>query len=106
MVHHISLLETKPTVTLEQVESLMVEARIRLLKIPEVNNLRVGKRIDVKENPYTLFYSFDCETMDKLRIINDSAIFAQFQKQILTPNIAHTKSFDYEMDPGKDVRYS
>ncbi|PAW76075.1 MAG: hypothetical protein B9S32_16340 [Verrucomicrobia bacterium Tous-C9LFEB] len=106
MVHHISLLEVKPSVTPEQLESIMVETRIRLLKIPEINNLRVGKRIETKTNPYTYFFSMDLENLDKLKYAQDSAVYTQFQKQVLDPYTSKFTSFNYEMEPGKDVRYS
>jgi hypothetical protein len=105
MVHHLSLLQTVPSVTPEGIESMMVEVRIRLLKIPEVSNLRVGKRID-KANPHNLFFSYDVETMEKLRVVQDSAIYIQFQRQILEPGAAKVSSLNYEMEPGKDVAYS
>lgn len=84
----------------------MVETRIRLLKIPEVNNLRVGKRIDTKGNPYTYFFSLDVENLDKLKYTQESAIYTQFQKQVLEPFVTKITAFQYEMEPGKDVRYS
>jgi hypothetical protein len=106
MVSHIVLLTTKPEVIPSKVEDIMVETRIRLLKIPEVNNLRVGKRIDTANNPHTCFFSFDVENMDKLTFILENAVYVQFEKQILGPFVMTTKVFDYEMEPGKDVRYS
>lgn len=84
----------------------MVETRIRLLKIPEINNLRVGKRIDVKINPFTYFFSMDVENLDKLKYAQESAVYTQFQKQVLEPFVTKINSFNYEMEPGKDVRYS
>jgi hypothetical protein len=106
MVHHVVLLTTKPEVIPTKLEDIMVETRIRLLKIPEVNNLRVGKRIDTAGNPHTCFFSFDVENMDKLAFILENAVYVQFEKQILGPFVAATKVLDYEMEPGKDVRYS
>jgi hypothetical protein len=106
MVHHICLLEAKGDVSPEKLENLIVEIRIRLLKIPEVTNLRVGKRIDVKQNPYTFFFSLDVENMDKLRIFHESAIYTQFQKQVLGPFVSKLLEMNYEMEPGKDVQYS
>lgn len=106
MIHHICLLEVKNTVNSEKLENLIVETRIRLLKIPEVNNLRVGKRIDTVNNPYTFFYSFDCDNMDKLSTLQDSAVFTQFQKQILDLFTDRYLTMNYEMEPGKDVKYS
>ena len=106
MIHHLVLLTTKPEVIPTKLEEIMVETRIRLLKIPEVNNLRVGKRVDMSNNPHTYFFSFDVENMDKLGFIHDNAIYTQFEKQILGPFVAASKVLDYEMEPGKDVRYS
>ena len=106
MIHHLVLLTTKPEVIPTKLEEIMVETRIRLLKIPEVSNLRVGKRVDTTNNPYTYFFSFDVENMDKLAYILDNAVYFQFERQILGPFMATSKIFDYEMEPGKDVRYS
>ena len=85
---------------------MMVETRIRLLKIPELSNLRVGKRIDKVHNPFTVFYSYDVENMEKLAIVHDSAVYIQFQRQIIEPNVAWSDQRNYEMEPGKDVMYS
>ncbi len=106
MIHHLVLLTTKPEVIPTKMEEIMVETRIRLLKIPEVNNLRVGKRVDTVNNPANYFFSFDVENMDKLGFIHDNAVYTQFEKQILGPFVASSKVLDYEMEPGKDVRYS
>ena len=106
MIHHLVLLTTKPEVIPTKLEEIMVETRIRLLKIPEVSNLRVGKRVDTTNNPYTYFFSFDVDNMDKLAYILENAVFFQFERQILGPFVASSKIFDYEMEPGKDVRYS
>ena len=100
------LLTTKPEVIPSKLEEIMVETRIRLLKIPDVNNLRVGKRIDTTNNPNTMFFSFDVENMDKLAYIQENAVYVQFEKQILGPFMSSQKILDYEMEPGKDVRYS
>jgi len=84
----------------------MVQTRIRLLKIQEISNLRVGKRIDPQQNNYTYFFSFDVESKDKLELTKDSAIFTQYQKQLMDPYVAKISELDYEMEPGKDIRYS
>ena len=106
MVHHICFLKLKAGLKPEQVETLMVETRIRLLKIPEVINLRVGKKINLKDNPHDVFFSLDCENLNKLRIIHDSAIYIKFKQQVLDHYLESLTAFDYEMDPGKDVAYS
>jgi hypothetical protein len=99
-------MQTHDRVSDETLETMMVETRIRLLKIPEISNLRVGKRIDKVHNPFTVFYSFDVETMEKLRLVHDSAIYIQFQRQVIEPNVTWADQRNYEMEPGKDVVYS
>jgi Stress responsive A/B Barrel Domain len=106
MVHHIALLKLKSSVTPEKVENLMVEMRIRLLKVPEVINLRCGKKIDDQNNAYDMFYSIDFESLNKLRIAQDSAIWIKFKLQILDPQVDQITAYQYEMEPGKDTRYS
>ena len=106
MIFHLTLLTTKPEVIASKLEEIMVEIRIRMLKISEVSSLRVGKRVDTSGNPYTLFFSFDVENMDKLAYVHESAIYTQFEKQILGPFVANSRSLNYEMEPGRDVRYS
>jgi hypothetical protein len=44
--------------------------------------------------------------MDKLTFIQENAVYVQFEKQILGPFVTASKILDYEMEPGKDVRYS
>lgn len=106
MVHHLMLFKLKPDVTPEEIENIMVETRIRLLKIPEVMNLRCGKKIDLKKNPHDVFASMDFENLTKARSAQESAIWVKYEKQVLDPNVAVLTVFDYEMDPGKDVAFS
>lgn len=106
MIHHLMLLTTKPEVIPSKLEEIIVETRIRLLKIPEINGLRVGKRVDTTNNPHTFFFSFDVDNMDKLAYVQENAVYIQFERQILGPFVTATKTLDYEMEPGKDVRYS
>lgn len=106
MVHHIILVKLKASVETEKVEELMIETRMRLLKIPEVRNLLCGKRIPVASSPWDFFIGMDVETMAKLRVIEESAIYLQFLQQVLDPVLDQILSLHYEMDPGKDTRYS
>ena len=106
MVHHLCLWRLKESVTPEKVEWMIVETRIRLLKLPEVSNLRVGKRIEVGTNPYGICYAFDIESMEKLHFVQDSAIYIQFQRQVAELYVAEAKISNYEMEPGKDIIYS
>jgi Stress responsive A/B Barrel Domain len=105
MVHHIVLFKLKPEVTPEKIESMLMHTRMQLLKIPEVLNIKCGKKID-PAGEWAFFIAVDFESMDKLAIYRDSPIRVKFVEEIIKPNTTERLALDYEMEPGKDVRYS
>src|SRR5437016_11937622 len=105
MVHHIVLYRLKPEVTPARVEEMMMNARMQLLKIPEVMNIKCGKRVD-PELQWPFFIAIDFESMDKFAIFREDPIFVKFTEEIIKPNTADSLSLDFEMDPGKDVQFS
>src|SRR5471030_3322526 len=105
MVHHIVVFKLKPEVTPEKVEWMMMSTRMMLLKIPEVLSVKCGKMIDPKcEWPF--FIAIDCESMDKLSIYRDSPIHLKYVAEVIKPNTTERMVLDYEMEPGKQVKYS
>lgn len=105
MVHHIVLYKLKPEVTPARVEEMMMNTRMQLLKIPEVLSIKCGKRVN-QELPWPFFIAIDFESMDKLAIFREDPIFVKFMEEIIKPNTSEALSLDFEMDPGKDVRFS
>jgi len=105
MVHHIVLYKLKPEVTPARVEEMMMNTRMQLLKIPEVFSIKCGKRID-PEMTWPFFIAIDFESMDKYTMFREDPIFVKFNEEIIKPNTADALSLDFEMDPGKDVRFS
>ena len=105
MVHHIVLYKLKPEVTPARVEEMMMNTRMQLLKIPEVRSIKCGKRID-PEMIWPFFIAIDFESMDKYTMFREDPIFVKFNEEIIKPNTADALSLDFEMDPGKDVRFS
>jgi Stress responsive A/B Barrel Domain len=105
MVHHIVLYKLKPEVTPARVEAMMMNTRMQLLKIPEVLNIKCGKRID-PELPWPFFIAIDFESMDKYAIFREDPIFVKFMEEVIKPNTEDSLDLDFEMDPGKDVRFS
>jgi hypothetical protein len=105
MVHHIVLYKLKPEVTPARVEAMMMNARMQLLKIPEVLSIKCGKRID-PESDWPFFIAIDFESMDKYAIFREDSIFVKFNEEVIKPNTADSLMLDFEMDPGKDVRFS
>ena len=105
MVHHIVLFKLKPEVTLARIEEMMMNTRMQLLKIPEVLSIKCGKRID-PELLWPFFIAIDFETMDRYEIFKEDPIHVKFMEEIIKPNTADSLALDFEMDPGKDVRFS
>jgi len=105
MVHHVVLYKLKPEVTPARVEEMMMNARMQLLKIPEVLNIKCGKRID-PESDWPFFIAIDFESMDKYAIFREDSIFVKFNEEVIKPNTEDSLTLDFEMDPGKDVRFS
>ena len=105
MIHHLVLFKLKPEVTNEKIETMMMTTRMMLLKIPEALSVKCGKRIDpASEWPY--FIAVDCESMDKLALYLDDPIYLKFAEETIKPNIIERIVLDYEMEPGKEVKYS
>ena len=105
MIHHVVLYKLKPEVTPARIEEMMMNARMQLLKIPEVQTIKCGKRID-PEMPWPFFIAIDLESMDKFAMFREDPIFVKFNEEVIKPNISDSLSLDFEMDPGKDVRFS
>ena len=105
MVHHIVLYKLKHEVTPARVEEMMMNARMQLLKIPEVLSIKCGKRID-PETEWPFFLAIDFESMDKFAMFRDDSIYVKFVEEVVKPNTEDSLTLDFEMDPGKDVRFS
>src|ERR1700730_17637730 len=105
MIHHIVLYKLKPEVTPARVEEMMMNTRMQLLKLPEVMNIKCGKR-GGPPLQWPFFIAIDFESMDKFAIFREDRIFLKFMEEIIKPNTADALSLYFEMDPGKDVRFS
>jgi hypothetical protein len=105
MVHHIVLYRLKPEVTPARVEEMMMNTRMQLLKIQEVLSIKCGKRID-QEIDWPFFIAIDFESMDKYSIFCEDSIYVKFMEEVIKPNTEDSLVLDFEMDPGKDVRFS
>lgn len=105
MVHHIVLFKLKPEVTPEKLEEMIMNTRIQLLKIPEVLSIKCGKRID-PTNAWPFFLAVDLESMEKLQMYREDPVHVKFVEEVIKPNTTDRLGLDYEMEPGKDVKFS
>jgi len=105
MVHHITLFKLKPEVTPEKLEKIMMATRMSLLKIPEILAVKCGKAIDAAMD-WPFFISLEFESMEKMQMTQDDAIYMKFVADIIRANTAERMVLNYETDPGKNVKYS
>jgi len=105
MIHHLVLFKLKPEVDDEKIEWMMRQTRILLLKIPEVLNIKCGKPV-APNVPWPFFVSVDVESLEKLAVYRDAPNHAKFLEEVIDPHTTERIAIDYEMDPGRDVRYS
>ncbi len=105
MVHHIALFKLKPEVTTAGVEEILMNTRMHLLKIPEVLGIKCGKQID-PEMAWPFFIALDFESMEKVALFREDPIHLKFMEEVIEPNTTDVLRLDFELDPGKDVRFS
>lgn len=104
MVHQITLFKLKPEVTPQKLEQMMMTTRMSLLKIPEILSVKCGRAIGKNEWPF--FISLDFESMEKLAMTEDDAIYMKFVAGVIKANTAERLTLNYEMEPGKNAKYS
>jgi hypothetical protein len=105
MVHHITLFKLKPEVSPEKLEQMMMATRMNLLKIPEILSVKCGKAIDGNMD-WPFFIALEFESMEKLQMTEDDAIYMKFVSDTIRPNTVQRVVLNYEMEPGKNIRYS
>ena len=105
MVHQITLFKLKPEVTPAKLEEMMMTTRIQLLKIPEILSVKCGKLID-PAGEWPFFISLDFESMEKLAVTEDDAIYMKFAAEVIRGNTSERLTLNYEMEPGKNLKFS
>ena len=105
MVHNVSLYKLKPEVTPAKLEEMMMTTRMSLLKIPEILSVKCGKNIDPRSE-WPFFITLDFESLEKLAMTEDDAIFMKFAADVIKANTSERLTLNYEMEPGKAVKYS
>jgi hypothetical protein len=105
MIHLVVLCKLEEHVAPDRLEEMVRAARSQLLKIGEVLQVRSGKRVD-PENQWPFFYSIDCDSLEKLTSFRDDPVYVKFVETVIKPNTWAQLELVYELEPGKDIRYS
>ena len=105
MIHHCVLCKLNPEITDEQLEGLIRSTRSQLLIIHGALTVRSGRNVD-PQSEYPFFYSVDAESLDKLAMFQDDPVYVKFIEETVKPATHSRLEFNYEMEPGKDLKYS
>jgi len=105
VVHLITLYKLKIDLPEGRAEEMIRMSRSQLLKIPEVFNVRSGIRIH-EECEWSFFLAMDFENLDKLEMFREDSVLLKFNQDVIQPNTSDCMECIYEMEPGKDVKYS
>ena len=105
MVHHVVLCQLNPGTGDEQVEWIMRQTRVYLLKVGPVRAIRCGKRIE-GDNEWGFFFAADYESMEKMSVGHRDPVYRRFMDEVIRPHVGRQIALSYESEPGKDIRYS
>ena len=105
MIYHVAFFKLKPETEPERLESIQRQTRSQLLKIPETLAVRAGRNLD-PDSPYQFFYSIECESRLKLQMLQNDAFYTHFISSVVEPNTLEKIENTYELEPGKDLKYS
>ena len=105
MVYHLILCRLKTEVTPAEVEAMMRGTRAHLLKISEVKSLRCGQGVP-PESAGAFFVAMEFESLDRLAQFRANAQAHAWQREHIDPHVASVSEWDYELEPGKDPKFS
>lgn len=105
MIHHVVFFQLKEDVDALVIETLVRTSRSLLLKIPEVLSIRSGRNID-QESKWRVFLAIEVDSLDKLRIVQDSPYHLQFMEKFIKPHTDDRMEMNFELDPSKNLKYS
>jgi uncharacterized protein (DUF1330 family) len=105
MVHHVALYKLRPDIPPGKVDDMIRRTKSLLLKIPEVLAVRSGKQID-PEAEWPFFVAIDFDSRAKQAMFHDDPVYLKFLLEVIEPYTGESMAMDYEMEPGKNVKYS
>lgn len=105
MIHHLVLFKLAPEVDDATIEWMLRQTRSHLLKIPEVLNVKCGRNLE-ENAEWPFFLGLDFESTDKLAAYSEHPVHLKFVQEVIQPHTTERKALDFELEPGKDLRYS
>jgi hypothetical protein len=105
MVHQVALYKLQPDLPEGTLDDMIRRTRSLLLKIPEVLAVRCGKRIE-PDAEWAFFVALDFDSRAKQDMYRDDPVYLKFLLEVIEPYTAESLITDFEMEPGKNVKYS
>lgn len=105
MIYYVAFYKLKPEVDQETLESMLRRTRTLLLKIPETLAVRSGRNLE-PDAEWPFFYTIECESKLKLKMLQSDAHYLKFQETVIKPYTIRRLTNTYELEPGKDLKYS
>ena len=105
MVHHVALYKLQPGLPPNTLDDMIRRTRSLLLKIPEVLAVRTGKGIE-KDCEWPFFVALDFESLAKEAMFRDDPVYLKFLLEVIEPFTSEALLMEYEMEPGRNVKYS
>ena len=105
MVYHLILCRLKTETKPPDVEAMMRGTLALLLKIPEVKSIRCGQGIP-PDSLGAFFVAMEFESLDRLAQFRANPLAGVWKREQLDPNVASLSEWDYELEPGKDPKFS
>lgn len=105
MIHHLVLCQLHPETDEERIEWMLRQTRARMLKIPEVLQVRCGRNLE-PEAEWQFFFSAEFFSSDQLAAYAEHPVQLKFVEEVLLPHTTVRVSHNFEMEPGKDLRFS
>jgi hypothetical protein len=105
MIHHVTLYQTLPHVDEAKLGEMMISARVSLIKIPEVAAVRSGKNVDSK-SAWKFFVSIEVDSLERLKQVKTDSIYIKFLADVISPNVTEQFVASYELEPGRNIKFS
>ena len=105
MIYHIAYFKLQEQVDHVQIEQMIRQTRAQLLKIPETLSVRSGQNLD-QDSDWAFFFSIETETTIKLKLLQGDANYLKFLETVIRPNTQATFAQTFELEPGKELKYS
>jgi len=105
MIEHIVLFKLRPDMDAEDIDQMMRETRLRLLKISCVLAVRCGKNID-PASEWPFFLSVVLDSPAKLPVYAADPIHVKFVDEVIRPNTTARLALDFRTTPGDDLLFS